>query len=249
MLAIRIPTPLQMRIIGMIGLTTVSVLLLVASFAIPWYYVSFQFESNTDPMCRVRYEIHWRDVWCYEENCQKFSPSFCPSNFNWRNFVDPKPSQTADVFDATAGFLGACLFCAFLMWAISISFMFPLARNTLLRLLMALSGILGLFCLIVALIIFAGRLPTALQSDEWLCNIAGVPDATRGPCNNFIGDAQYTYTGDGEIFDIWWGALAFWIAMMTAFPMAIVVGLAFPKFMPVPASTSEVNVENVNIHT
>jgi len=250
MRSFQIPTQLELRIIGIIILTTLSVILLVASLAIPWYYVSFQFESNTDPMCRVRYQIHWRNVWCFEQNCQNFTPSFCSSNFNWRNSVDPKPSETASVFDATAGFLGASLVCAFVMWVVSMSFMFPKARNTLLRLLLALCGILGVFCVIVALLIFAGRLPTALQNDEWLCNIAGVPDATRGPCNSFIGDAEYTYTGDGETFEIWWGALAYWIALIAAFPMAIVVGLAFPKFMPVPAaSTYEANVENVNIHT
>jgi len=215
-----------------------------------WYYVSFQFESNTEPICQVRYQIHWKDVWCYEKNCERFSPNFCSSNFNWRNSVNPKPSQTANVFDATAGFLAGALICSFILWVVSLSFMFPKTRNTLFRVILVLCGILGIFCLMVALVIFAGRLPSALQEDEWLCNIAGVPDATRGPCNNFLGDAIYTYTGDDEKFEMWWGGLAYWLALISVIPFIIVVGMAIPRFMQVPApSTYGAKVENVEIKT
>src|SRR5689334_13579422 len=108
-------------------------------------------------------------------------------------------------------------------------------------------GVLLLFSLTISLVLFGGRLPSALQDDGWLCNVGGVEEANSGPCSSFIGDAEYKYSTTGEKFEVDWGGVGFWIAFTAAIPIIFALALAFPKFRTEPLQIFGFKDERVEI--
>jgi len=163
-----------------------------------------------------------------KKGCTQFDTEFCSSDFNWRDSIVPEPIETESIFNCTVGFLSASLFGSLLMWLISIGFFFPSGRNSTFKMIYILLGVVVIFCLAVALFLFAGRLSTALEDDGWLCNVGGVSGPNTGPCNKFIGSAQYVTNGDNVI--IKWGAIGYWIAVVAALSLLLAIGLIIPPF-------------------
>jgi len=209
-----------------------ALLLIVISFVTPWYRVSFEFESSNTTTCQVSYLIQWNKVFCSEIGCDQIDPThgYCPNDFNWRESITPQPVQTEGIYNFTAGFLGGALLSTFILWIINVLFVSHVGRNTLTRLLFILFGTLAIFCIMVALLVFGARLPSALENDMWLCNIAMVEQIMNGPCYRFIGSTTFPYTPWGDLFSISWGGVGYWVAFCATFPLIVTIFLALPKF-------------------
>eukprot|EP01098_Paradermamoeba_levis_P016047 TRINITY_DN8442_c0_g1_i1.p1 TRINITY_DN8442_c0_g1~~TRINITY_DN8442_c0_g1_i1.p1 ORF type:complete len:240 (-),score=32.29 TRINITY_DN8442_c0_g1_i1:95-736(-) len=194
-----------------VGFGILTVVLLISSLAVPWFFTRTSTDSST-----VIFLTGWFKEYCYASGG---TAQCLQSETYWRS---AEKTATETVYNVSFALCLISLFCAFFLTSLAVFYRFhssgPKTQNTTTsKAVFIVVSIVGLFLLVTSIGYFALFLPSAMRSDlpkGVLC--------TDGPCLKFVGSA------DVPGVTISWGPVG-WIPAVVAVPFFLAMaGCSLP---------------------